>query len=210
MGRFYKHIWMTLLVILLSAFCTNVEAKDKVVERGMDKTEVRDILGKPKATSFDQYGETWTYWIIPWVGENDKIITVNFDLNDKVISYSERFKDDPSNIDTPPTPTPHASLKPYMLYELGDQEFDFLLSKVRSASFENDKYTLLEVASLGCCYSCNQCARMMELFNFNDDKLKVLKIMAPHIVDAQNAYIIYKTFTFDSDKEKAAQIMTER
>lgn len=36
MGRFYKHIWMTLLVILLSAFCTNVEAKDKVVERGMD------------------------------------------------------------------------------------------------------------------------------------------------------------------------------
>ena len=51
---------------------------------------------------------------------------------------------------------------------------------------------------------------MMELFNFSDDKLKVLKIMAPHIVDAQNAYIIYKTFTFDSDKEKAAQIMTER
>jgi hypothetical protein len=63
------------------------------------------------------------------------------------------------------------------------------------------------VASLGCHYTCDQCARMMELFSFTDDKLHVLRIMAPRIVDARNALAIYNVFTFDSDKEEAALIM---
>lgn len=106
-----------------------------------------------------------------------------------------------------PIVDPGYSLPLLPSYSLNEQAFSFLLGKVRSASFDDDKYTLLEVASLGCFYTCDQCARMMELFSFSDDKLHVLKIMAPRIVDAQNAYVIYKTFTFDSDKEKAAEIM---
>ena len=33
--------------------------------------------------------------------------------------------------------------------------------------------------------------------------------MARQIVDPQNAYVIYQSFTFDSDKDKAARIMHE-
>jgi hypothetical protein len=56
------NVRMTVLVILLAIFTLSAAAKDSVVERGMDKKEVKAILGKPKATSFDQYGETWTYY----------------------------------------------------------------------------------------------------------------------------------------------------
>ena len=33
--------------------------------------------------------------------------------------------------------------------------------------------------------------------------------MAPHIVDPQNATVIYKLFVFDDDKDKAARIISD-
>jgi len=47
----------------------------------------------------------------------------------------------------------------------------------------------------------------MKIFSFDDSKMKVLSMMAPRIVDLQNATDIYRIFTFDSDKEKAANIL---
>lgn len=217
MKRLIGNIRLTVLVIvLLSAFNMGATAKDKMVERGMDKKEVRAILGKPRGTSFDQYGETWTYAKGALIGDFYKMITVHFDLSGKVVTYQEQFYDMSKRDSAPIGSTmqqpagPGYSCPPFPSgphYALSDPDFTFLLDKVRSASFDKGKYSLLEVASLGCCYTCAQCARMMELFDFDEYKLKVLKIMVPRIVDAQNAYVIYKVFTFDSGKEKAAQIM---
>jgi oligoribonuclease (3'-5' exoribonuclease) len=99
---------------------------------------------------------------------------------------------------------------PYDDYCLNDHDFSILYDKVRDGSFDDDKYNLIEVASLGCYYTCNQCARIMGLFSFADDKLKALRYMARHIVDPQNAYSIYRLFDFSDDKEKAAQIIQGR
>lgn len=90
---------------------------------------------------------------------------------------------------------------------LSDEEFNFLYNKVKKASFDNDKYSLIEVANLGCLYSCKQTASLMKIFTFDDDKIKVLKMMAPNIVDLHNAIHIYKIFTFSDDKDKAADII---
>jgi len=66
---------------------------------------------------------------------------------------------------------------------------------------------LIEVASLGGYFSCQQAASLMRMFSFDDKRLKVLRIVAPHIVDVQNAGDIYKLFTFDSGKQKAGEIL---
>lgn len=78
---------------------------------------------------------------------------------------------------------------------------------MKKASFDDNKFDLIEVASLGCYYSCSQAVRLMKIFTFDDERLKALSMMAPHIVDPQNATDIYKLFCFDSDKEKAGEIM---
>ncbi|WP_238305746.1 DUF4476 domain-containing protein [Hoylesella marshii] len=96
---------------------------------------------------------------------------------------------------------------PYDIFCLNETDFSWLYNKVKKASFDSDKYSLLEVATLGCYYTCNQCARLMELFSFSDERLKALKLMSRHIVDPENAYSIYRVFTFDSDKDKAADMM---
>ena len=48
---------------------------------------------------------------------------------------------------------------------------------------------------------------MMSIFTFGDKQLKVLSMMASHIVDPQNAIAIYNVLTFDSEKAKAGEIL---
>ena len=90
---------------------------------------------------------------------------------------------------------------------LSDSKFSVLYNKVKNASFDDRKFDLIEVASLGGYYSCQQVARIISLFSFSDKKIKALQMMASHIVDPQNAADIYKQFTFSSDKDKAADII---
>ena len=92
-------------------------------------------------------------------------------------------------------------------YCLDDASFSKLYNKVKKASFDDNKFDLIEVASLGCYYSCAQVVRIMKIFPFDDEQLKALKMMAPHIVDLQNTGLIYKIFSFDSEKDKAEEII---
>ena len=93
-------------------------------------------------------------------------------------------------------------------YCLDDTSFNILYNKVKKASFDDNKFDLIEVASLGCYYSCAQVVRIMKIFPFDDEQLKALKMMAPHIVDLQNTGLIYKIFSFDSEKQKVGEILS--
>lgn len=55
-----RNDWMALIAttILMFAVCLSASAKGKRnVERGMTKQEVIAILGEPKLTSFDMFGD---------------------------------------------------------------------------------------------------------------------------------------------------------
>ena len=95
-------------------------------------------------------------------------------------------------------------------YCLDDASFSKLYNKVKKASFDDNKFDLIEVASLGCYYSCAQVVRIMKIFPFDDEQLKALRMMAPHIVDPQNAIVIYQLFSFDSEKQKVGEILSRR
>ena len=220
-----RNEWMALIVttFLMFAICLSASAKGKkTVERGMTKQEVMTILGQPKLTSFDAYGDRWDYFKINVLTGESKQITVGFDLNGRVVAYNTRFVDDSTSCDgvnnrnNAATDNSQHPVPPYgagpdapFFYGhcLDDASFAKLYNKVKSASFDDNKFDLLEVASLGCFYSCEQTARMMRQFSFGDKQLKVLSMMAPHIVDPQNAIVIYNVLTFDSEKAKAGEIL---
>ena len=183
--------------ILMFAVCLSASAKGKRnVERGMTKQEVIAILGEPKLTSFDMYGDKWEYDKYNYLFGDSKYITVFFDRNGK-------------EHPTPPLYDGRCDPDDRMNYgyTLDDASFNILYNKVKKASFDDNKFDLIEVASLGCYYSCAQVVRIMKIFPFDDEQLKALKMMAPHIVDLQNTGLIYKIFSFDSEKDKAEEII---
>lgn len=204
--------------ILMFAVCMSASAKGKRnVERGMTKQEVIAILGEPKLTSFNIYGDKWEYAKNNNLFGDSKYITVFFDRSGKVVEYNTRIiesNSQTSNVQQPQHPTPplydgrcDPDGRIDYSYSLDDASFSKLYNKVKNASFDDTKFDLIEVASLGCYYSCTQVVRIMKIFSFDDSKMKVLSMMAPRIVDLQNATDIYRIFTFDSDKEKAANIL---
>ena len=205
--------------ILMFAVCLSASAKGKRnVERGMTKQEVIAILGEPKLTSFDMYGDKWEYAKYNNLFGDSKYITVFFDRNGKVVQYDTRIiepNSQTSNIQQPQHPTPpiydgkcDPDGRTDYGYCLDDASFSKLYNKVKKASFDDNKFDLIEVASLGCYYSCNQVARIMKIFPFDDEQLKALRMMAPHIVDPQNAIVIYQLFSFDSEKQKVGEILS--
>lgn len=100
----------------------------------------------------------------------------------------------------------HESREQRML-RLSDEKFAILYNKVKSTSFDDRKMDLIEVASLGAFYSCEQCALIMGVFSFGDKQLAALRLMAPRIVDPHRAYLIYEKLTFQSEKDEAARII---
>lgn len=215
-----RNDWMALIAttILMFAVCLSASAKGKRnVERGMTKQEVIAILGEPKLTSFDMYGDKWEYDKYNYLFGDSKYITVFFDRNGKVVQYDTRIiepNSQTSNVQQPQHPTPpiydgrcDPDGRMDYGYCLDDASFSKLYNKVKQASFNDNKFDLIEVASLGCYYSCTQVVRIMKIFPFDDEQLKALKMMAPHIVDLQNTGLIYKVFSFDSEKDKAEEII---
>ena len=215
-----RNEWMAIIAtsILMFAVCLSASAKGKRnVERGMTKQEVIAILGEPKLTSFDMYGDKWEYAKYNNLFGDSKYITVFFDRSGKVVQYDTRIIE-PNN-QQPNTQLPQHPIPPiydgrcdpdgrmYDGYSLDDVSFSKLYNKVRNASFDDNKFDLIEVASLGCYYSCAQAVSMMNIFTFGDSKMKALRMMAPHIVDLQNATIIYQQFSFDSEKQKVGEIL---
>ena len=93
------------------------------------------------------------------------------------------------------------------MFCLSDEKFAVLYNKVKNASFDDRKMDLIEVASLGAFYSCEQCASIMSIFSFGDKKLAALRLMAPRIINPHRAYLIYDKLTFQSEKDEAARII---
>ena len=94
-----------------------------------------------------------------------------------------------------------------MELRLSDDKFAILYNKVKNTSFDDRKMDLIEVASLGAFYSCEQCATMMSVFSFGDKKLAALRLMASRIVDPHRAQIIFDQLSFQSEKDEAARII---
>lgn len=215
-----RNEWMALIVtsFLMLAICMSASANtynnNKTVERGMTKRAVMHLLGKPKMRSFDATGDRWEYVkneLSPF--KPTELITVVFDRNEQVVAYYSRTSDSntnrplypvlpPCGDDIIPDGTGHYN------GPLSDDAFNVLCGKVQKASFADNKLDLLEVACLGCNFSCAQTARIIKLLSFSSDQLKALSLMAPYIVDPQNAIDIYNVFSFESDKQKAAEIIT--
>lgn len=209
---------VALSFMMMFAMCVEASAKvRKTVERGMTKNEVTAILGDPKLTSFDSYGDRWQYESTNILTGDTKYTTVIFDRSGKVVGldahieglYSINRSNANNQRPVPPSCSPeyNGGIQGGYAYCLDDASFSKLYNKVKNASFDSEKFDLIEVASLGCWYSCVQTARLMRMFTFGDDKLKVLRLMAFRIVDPQNSADIYRLFDVDSEKAKVGQIL---
>lgn len=92
-------------------------------------------------------------------------------------------------------------------FPLQDDKFAIITDKVKDASFKDCKLAIIEVGCIDNYFVCRQVLSLLKLFTFDDDKLEVLKIMSPYILDKENYEMLSEHFTFDKDKRTAENLM---
>ena len=92
-------------------------------------------------------------------------------------------------------------------HAMNEKNFQFLYKIIKKKSFDDDRMEILSVGVLDNYFTCQQCARLMSLYKFDDEKLKILRIMTGHIVDLENYQNILMIIDFDSNKQKALDIL---
>ena len=93
------------------------------------------------------------------------------------------------------------------LFPLQDEKFAIITDKVKDASFKDCKLALIEVGCIDNYFVCRQVLSLLKLFTFDDDKLEVLKIMSPYILDKENYEMLSEHFTFDKNKKSAMDLL---
>ena len=90
---------------------------------------------------------------------------------------------------------------------MGDNDFQQLYNKVKQKPFKDDQLDILSLAAERRWFSGRQCVRLMSIYTFDDDKLKVLKILATRIVDRENYDEIINSLDFLSSENKAKEML---
>ena len=86
------------------------------------------------------------------------------------------------------------------------KDFTMMCEVVDDASFTDKKIGVIKVACISSYFTSQQCAQLLSMFSFEDDKLKVLKVLRPRMLDI-DAKPILKQFSFSDTKDKAIEIL---
>lgn len=155
------------------------------IQDGMSMKEVTQLLGAPEYRRFDQGMEEWEYLRVLSnnIGVTTHII-VNFE-DGKVVamdSFAGASRSAPAIsgevvIDSP---------SPVYVKGMYPEAFRRFYEQVKSRPFKDDQMEMLRTLARNNRLNCGQCASLMSLYTFDDDKMTVLGIFASRIVDPEN------------------------
>lgn len=85
---------------------------------------------------------------------------------------------------------------------MNDQLFQTFYKEMKNEPFKDDRMKLLNAALAGSDFTSAQCLQLTKLYTFDDDRMEIMKIMYPRIVDKEAFFTVISTLTFSSSKEK--------
>lgn len=102
----------------------------------------------------------------------------------------------------PPPPPPAPVVQP-----IGEARLRKLTEAMARESFPREKLVVLRDAAQYDNFLVGQTRMLLEQFSFSNDKLEVVRILWPRVLDRNNSFQLYESFTFSSDKEKLRKII---
>lgn len=87
--------------------------------------------------------------------------------------------------------------------------FNSFYQTVKEESFENKMIKAIETALITTDFTCEQCERLLDLFNFDSKKVELMKQMYPQIVDKEAFFTVINTLDFSSNKEEMKKFIKQ-
>jgi len=103
-----------------------------------------------------------------------------------------------------PQPQPQMQAKPQPVAKSAMSSSDFrrLVEAIKAADFSSEKLNILKEAAEHKHFSSAQSGKILDLFEFENDKVKAGVICHKRVVDPDNWYTVYSHFEFDGSKNQ--------
>lgn len=92
---------------------------------------------------------------------------------------------------------------------MSESEFDELCNNIKSEGFESDKIYVIQLAAKYNRFTVAQLIKLIDLMSFSNDRIEVVKIVYPNVVDKYNSHLIINAFTHSPDKERVKNIINQ-
>jgi hypothetical protein len=176
----------------------------------MPKEQVLSILGKPDYRRFDNTFEEWEY--NPTFSVNVMIVTFENGKVSGLDSFAQRTQPQqqpqPQVNNNTPVILPPSNRRPIRV--IGDAEFNSLYNTVKNKPFKDEQISLIRDVAVNTVFNCKQTKQLMEIFPFDDEKLKVVESLSNNISDRENIYLLIDALDFLPSKEKARALLQRR
>jgi hypothetical protein len=106
----------------------------------------------------------------------------------------------PGPIPRPPPPAP-------VVRPISEQQFMGLTQAMLRESFARDKLRVLSQVAPNENFLVSHVLTVLGQFSFSNDKLEVVRLMRPNLLDMQNSIQLYQAFPFSNDKDKLRAIL---
>ena len=90
---------------------------------------------------------------------------------------------------------------------MSQSAFQSLYNSIKNEAFADDKLAVIKTAARRNKFIVSQLTALLDLFSFEDDKIKCVQIIYPKVIDKENAHEILNHFTYSSDKQKVEKII---
>ena len=107
----------------------------------------------------------------------------------------------------PPAPQPPPGQP--VVYPMQDAAFQKLVKAVREQSFSRERLRVLSEAASTQWFLVAQARKLLEQFDFSQDKLSAVRVLNPRILDRDNLYQLYGSFEFSNDKAELQKILAQ-
>jgi Domain of unknown function (DUF4476) len=95
------------------------------------------------------------------------------------------------------------------VYPIADGSLQELLRAINRQSFAADRLRVLQQAAPANYFLVGQAQQVLTSFSFSADRLTAVRYLKPRLLDPENYYRLYESFTFSSDKQKLREILAQ-
>lgn len=120
----------------------------------------------------------------------------------------------PPNSFPPPQPNfptaPPVQVRPRpTIQPIADATLQALMGAIQKESFSDNRIAVLRQAVPSHFFLVSQVQQILPLYTFSADKLQAMRLLKPRMLDPENAFRLYDSFTFSADKEELGRILAE-
>ena len=92
---------------------------------------------------------------------------------------------------------------------MNSQLFNTFLNSVKKVPFKDDRMTLINTALASSDFTSGQCLQLVKFYTFDNERMKIMKMIYPRIVDKEAFFMVINSLTFSSNKKKMYDFVKE-